>query len=352
MKINTFIKNVLQTNETYFIAEIGSNFDGNYDRAIKLIDLAVKAGADAVKFQHYTASSIVSDNGFKSLSAMSHQKKWSRSVYDTYDDASLNKDWTKGLYDYSTSQGIDFLTSPYSIELIDFVDEYIPAYKIGSGDISWIDAIHTICKKGKPVMLATGASSMEDVVRAVEIINSYSLPLILMQCNTNYSGSIDEIEFANLNVLKKYKELYPNAILGLSDHTPGNLTVLGSYALGCRVFEKHFTDDKSRIGPDHSFAMDFDDFSQMVAQTKLLSKALGDGEKKIEENEKDTYIVQRRSIHAKIDIKKGKVISEEDLDILRPCPRGSFHPFEKDQIIGKTAKINIKKGETLFRENF
>ena len=126
----------------YFIAEIGSNFDNDLQRAKDLIYMAKEAGADAAKFQHYTADSLVSDNGFKKISnTNSHQSKWSKSVFETYNDASINKDWTELLKETCEEVGIAFFTSPYSIELVDLVDQYVPAYKIGSGDITWFEGL-------------------------------------------------------------------------------------------------------------------------------------------------------------------------------------------------------------------
>ena len=172
-------------NPVYFIAEIGSNFDNDIVRAKELIHMAKESGADAAKFQHYAANSLVSDSGFKKLSNnKSHQSSWKKSVYETYESASLNRDWTGILQETCESVGLSFLTSPYSFELVDFVDSYVPAYKIGSGDITWIEIIRHMASKGKPIILATGASSFADVCRAVDAILPITSDIILLQCNT------------------------------------------------------------------------------------------------------------------------------------------------------------------------
>ena len=147
------------------------------------------------------------------------------------------------------------MTTPYDYAAVDGVDCYVPAYKIGSGDITWTQFIEYVAKKAKPVLLATGAANIEDVIRAVECVIGNNKDIVLMQCNTNYTGSFDNLKYVNLNVLKFYANLYPGMVLGLSDHTPGHTTVLGAIALGARVIEKHFTDDNDRIGPDHAFSM-------------------------------------------------------------------------------------------------
>ena len=242
---------------TYFIADIAANHDGNLNKAKELIHLCAEAGANAAKFQHFTADTIVSDFGFQSMGGQfSHQKNWKKSVFEVYKDASLNRDWTPVLKQTCEEVGIDFFTSPYSIELVDYVDEFIPAFKIGSGDITWHEIVSHIAKKNKPVILATGASNINEVTEAINVIKKENKQIVIMQCNTNYTGADKNYSYINLNVLKTYKKNFPECILGLSDHTPGHTTVLGSIALGARVIEKHFTDDTNKDGPDHKFSMD------------------------------------------------------------------------------------------------
>jgi len=156
---------------TYFIADIAANHDGDIERAKELIYLCAEAGADAAKFQHFNAKTIVSDHGFKSLGGqLSHQSKWKKSVFDVYKDASLNPDWTPILKQTCDDAGITFLTSPYSFELIDKVDDFLSAYKIGSGDITWLGIVDYIASKNKPVILATGASTQNEVNLAVSTL--------------------------------------------------------------------------------------------------------------------------------------------------------------------------------------
>ena len=159
---------------TYFIAEIGSNFDGDLNRAIKLIKLAKDAGADAAKFQHYTAKSLVSDVGFSNLNLDSHQKDWDGSVYETYAKASLNVDWTLRLYEECKKQNIDFMTSPYSMELLEKTINYIPAIKIGSGDITYHQIIKQMASKRKPLLIATGATELSEVKMAYECVKGFA----------------------------------------------------------------------------------------------------------------------------------------------------------------------------------
>jgi N-acetylneuraminate synthase len=333
---------------TYFIADIAANHDGDLSRAIDLIHLAAESGADAAKFQHFAAETIVSDYGFKALGNQhSHQAKWKKSVFKVYQDASLNPDWTPILSEECKKAGIIFFTSPYSFALVDVVDPYVPAYKIGSGDITWIEIIQYMAKKDKPVLLATGASTMDEVCLAVDAILEINRNLVLMQCNTNYTASLDNFRYIQLNVLKTYNAIFPDLILGLSDHTPGHTTILGAVALGARVIEKHFTDDTKRDGPDHGFSMDPKTWKEMVQRTRELEAALGSGVKRIEENEAQTVILQRRAIRARERIKKGSMLTKELLVPLRPCPVDALPPYRLPEIIGKKVVRTIEPGEHL-----
>lgn len=330
----------------YFIADIAANHDGDLSRAKDLIYLAAENGADAAKFQHFKAETIVSDRGFKTLSAerMSHQSSWKKSVFSVYQDASLNENWTAELKETCDKAGIEFMTSPYAFDLADAVDPYLRAYKIGSGDITWPEMLEYIAKKGKPVILAAGASTLDEVKTAVSAIVKHNKSLALMQCNTNYTASAENFKYLNLNVLKTFADEFPGIPLGLSDHTHGCASVLGAVTLGARIIEKHFTDDNGRTGPDHKFAMNPKTWREMIERCRELEAALGDGVKRVEVNEKDTVVVQRRAVRAAADIPAGKIISREDLSCLRPCPEDAFPPYKIGEIIGQKAKSAIPFG--------
>lgn len=337
---------------TYFIADIASNHDGDLERAKYLIWLAKEAGADAVKFQHFLAERIVSDYGFKHLGGqMGHQSTWKKSVFDVYKEYECHRDWNQALAETAAEVGIDFMTTPYDIEAVEQIDSYVPAYKIGSGDITWVDFIAYVAKKQKPIFLATGASALEDVERAVNAVLRYNPDMVLMQCNTNYTGSMENFKYVNLNVLNQYKQKYPNMLVGLSDHTPGNVTVLGAIALGARVIEKHFTSDNNRIGPDHAFSMNPKSWKEMIDTARELEYALGDGNKKVEENEKDTVVVQQRCLRLTHDVQAGHKLQAKDLEALRPAPTNAYKPYQKLDIIGKCVINNMRKGQELYTDD-
>jgi sialic acid synthase SpsE len=337
---------------TYFVADIAANHDGNLERAKNLIRLAKEAGADAAKFQHFKASKIVSDFGFKNLgSQLGHQAKWKKSVYEIYEQYECDRNWNEELAKTAKDVGIDFMTTPYDLEAICLLDPYIPAYKIGSGDITWTEIIKIIARQNKPVFLATGAANMQDVERAVESILSYNPQIVLMQCNTNYTGSLENFKYINLRVLQTYAVRYPNMILGLSDHTPGHATVLGAIALGARVVEKHFTDDNQREGPDHPFSMTPQAWREMVLRSRELEASLGTGIKQIEANEVETVVLQRRCLRLTREMQAGEQIQASDLESLRPSPKGALLPYQSDRALGETLAIAKKAGDALYPED-
>ncbi len=333
---------------TYFVADIAANHDGSLERAIELIRLAAQAGANAAKFQNFRGPEIVSDYGFAHMDGqVSHQAKWKKSVTEVYNDASIPFEWTPFLKEACDRQGIDFFSAPYDFEAIDMLEDYVPAYKIGSGDITWIEACLRIAKKGKPVLLATGASPIGDVQRAVDAILPINPQLVLMQCNTNYTAADGNFDNIDLRVLKTYHKMWPELILGLSDHTHGHATTLGAVALGARVVEKHFTDDNHREGPDHTFAMNPESWADMVQNTRQLERALGSGNKVVTENEQETVVVQRRCLRAARDIKAGEVIERDMVSVLRPATPGAIMPYDLDKVLGMKVRQDLKQGQDL-----
>lgn len=333
---------------SYFIADIAANHDGDLERAKDLIRRAKDAGADAVKFQHFLAEKIVSDLGFRRLGGqMAHQAAWKKSVFEVYRQYSLNRDWDSTLVETARAAGIDWMTTPYDREAADAVADLLPAFKIGSGDVTWTESIEHIASKGKPVLLATGASALAEVERAVAAVLKHNPQLCLLQCNTNYTGSLENLRYVNLRVLQSYAVHWPGLPLGLSDHTPGHATVLGAIAFGARIVEKHFTDDSSRTGPDHGFSMTPATWREMVTRARELEAALGDGIKRIEENERDAAVVQRRCLRLARDLGAGAVITHDDLVALRPAPIGSFAPWEIDSVVGKRLKHARENGAEL-----
>jgi N-acetylneuraminate synthase len=333
---------------TYFIADIAANHDGSLERALQLIELAAASGANAAKFQNFRAETIVSKRGFEELGQkLSHQATWSRSVFDVYKEAELPIYWTEPIIEKCNELGIDYFTAPYDLDYVDFFGPKVPFFKVGSGDITWLKSIEAMCKWNIPIFLATGASDMEEVKRAVSLLEDAKVQYVLMQCNTNYENTKENFQYINLEVLKSYRSTFNDAILGLSDHTPGHVTVLGAVALGARVIEKHFTDDNRRPGPDHAFSLNPAAWSEMVTSVRQLESALGDGNKRVEDNERAAQIVQRRAIRTAKKLESGHVLQETDLVSLRPCPLDGIAPSEIEKVVGKVLKVALDQDSLL-----
>ena len=337
-----------ETSPTYFIADISANHDGDLERAKALIRLCAEAGANAAKFQNFRAAKIVSERGFALIpDNTSHQAKWKKSVMQVYAEASLPWEWTEHLKKECDAAGIDYFSTPYDLEAVDMLDPYVPAFKIGSGDITWPEMLLKVASRNKPVFLATGASTMTEVQDAVDIIRRINANIGLMQCNTNYTGSLENFKHVHLNVLKTYSVIFPDLVLGLSDHTPGHSAVLGAVALGARLVEKHFTDNTARVGPDHLFSMTPATWREMVERTRELELALGQPAKCVACNEQATVVVQRRCIRASRDLPAGTVLTREMLDVLRPAPRNGIFPYDMEKMLGRTLLVALQRGAAL-----
>lgn len=336
------------THPTYFIAEIGANFDGSIEKAKHLIDAAKKAGADCAKFQTFSTPRIVSEGGFSHMQLKGVHGSWGRTVSEVFKDAEFPVAWHKEIADYCKVVGIDFSTSPYFKEAVDLcVDLDVPFIKIGSGDITWLEMLDYIARKGKPVMLATGDATMSEIDEAVRTIEvTGNKDLVLMQCITNYPS---KIESANVNVLKTYQSAF-DVLTGYSDHAPGHVVALASVVIGGRVIEKHFTLNKTDKGPDHPHSMEPQEFRFMVDSIREVERAMGSTRKEVVAEEGEMVYVQRRCLYAKQDLKKGHIMTSEDIDILRPAL--GIPPKFKPMIIGKECKEDIVKGQPLFWNNF
>jgi sialic acid synthase SpsE len=341
-------RTVSAADPAYFIADIAANHDGDLERAKALIWAAKEAGADCAKFQHFLAGKIVSSTGFDELgSQMAHQSSWKRSVVEVYDHYHTRRDWTGALVETAKAAGIDYMTTPYDVGALDSQIDHIPAVKIGSGDITFHELVARCAEKGKPILLATGAATMTEVEDAVELILARNRQLVLMQCNTNYSGSEENFASVNLRVLQAFALHWPGMVLGFSDHTPGHSAVLGAVALGARVVEKHFTDDNAREGPDHAFALNPRTWREMVDATRQLEAALGDGVKRVEANERDTVVVQRRALRVRADLPAGHSLTADDIEALRPCPPDAVDPRHQGALVGRVLSAAKAAGDAI-----
>ena len=332
---------------TYIIAEIGANFDGSIEKAKALCLAAKESGADCAKFQSFKSEKIVSRRGFEMMDLKGVHGTWGRSVSDVFKDAEFPREWHHEIKEYCDSIDIHFSTSPYDFEAVELCMELdVPFIKIGSGEITWLEMIEKIAKTQKPIFLATGDATLSEIDDAIRVIESTgNKKLVLMQCITNYPSMI---ESANINVLQTYKNAF-DCLVGYSDHSPGDVVILGATALGSCVIEKHFTLNKNDKGPDHPHSMDVNEFKSMVDRIRKLEVAMGSTRKFVVEEESETVIVQRRGLYAKRDVKEGQVLTSDDIVELRPAL--GILPKYKSVVIGKTVKKEISEGEPIFWEN-
>lgn len=338
----------------YIISEVGSNFDGDLKRLKRLAKISKEIGADCFKIQNFLAEKIVSDEGFKNFK-VAHQSKWNDSVFNIYKKAEFPRKWIADIATYCKQIGIDFSSAPYDYEAVDLLKKFnLPFIKIGSGEIDNLEFLRYVAKLKKPIFIACGSSTVDEIGNAVKAIRSAgNNNVVLMQCVTNYPSPITD---ANIKAMVMLGNKF-NVPVGYSDHTTSpngggddplaGLTVpIGAVALGAIVVEKHFTDDTKRAGPDHPFAMDIAAFSQMVKGIRAMEKALGDGVKKIMPSEKQTVVIQRRGVYSLKDIKKGSVVKKVDIELLRPAVGVIAGDVRK--LIGLRAKHGIKAGQPIY----
>jgi N-acetylneuraminate synthase len=326
---------------SFIIAEAGVNHNGRLDLAEKLVDVAVKSKADAVKFQTFKAEDLTTK---KADSASYAEKNIGRKTkqIDLIKKIELEYEDFKKLKKYCDKKKIIFLSTPHSFDAIDFLEKLIPAYKIGSGDITNIPTLRHVAKKGKPIILGTGMSTIQEIKQAVKTIKKEgNNQIIALHCTTNYPCPIEDVNLNAMITMKK--EL--DCLIGYSDHTLGTIVPIAATTLGACVLEKHFTIDRKLPGPDHKASLEPDELKNMVEQIREVEKALGSYDKKPTEREKKIMKLVRKSIVAKKDIKKGTTIKKDMLIIKRPGT--GLKPNEIDKIIGMKTKRDIKKDEVL-----
>jgi sialic acid synthase SpsE len=333
-----------QGTPSYFIAEIGANFDNSLSKAKELCHAAKEAGAECAKFQSFISEKIVSPGGFASMKLKGVHGSWGKPVNEVFKAAEFPRDWHFEVKEYCDKLGIHFSTSPYDFEAVDLCEKLdLPFIKIGSGEITWLNMLTYIAKKGKPVILATGDATLSEIDEAIRTIEATgNNNVILLQCITNYPSMI---ESANIRVLETYKNAF-DILTGYSDHSPGDVVILGATALGGCVVEKHFTLDKKAQGPDHPHSMDVQEFKTMVDRVRQLEIALGSTRKFVVEEEEETVYVQRRGLYANKAIRKGDKIKAEDIVVLRPAL--GILPKYENVVVGKVAQVDIPADSPIY----
>lgn len=327
----------------FIIAEAGVNHNGNIEIAKRLIDVANKAGADAIKFQSFKAEKVASGIASKA----DYQKQntdANQSQLEMIKGLELSVEDHYLLQSYTKQQGILFLSTPFDKESTDLLEDMaIPAFKISSGEITNWSFLDYVASKNKPMILSTGMSFLSEVDEAVRVIHQAGCNnLILLHCVSNYPAAVAN---TNLRAMETLATAFKVPV-GYSDHTPGIEVALAAVALGACVIEKHFTLDKNLPGPDHKASLDPDELQALVTGIRTVEQALGNGIKEPVSSESESRIIGRRSIATASNIPKGTVITSELLTSLRPAT--GISPTDIDRIVGKKSKQNIASGQLIF----
>lgn len=322
----------------FIIAEAGVNHNGDVNLAKKLIDVAKEAGADAVKFQTFKAEEVVT----KTAEKAAYQKiatGTEESQFDMIKKLELSPEGFRELSGYAKEKGILFLSTPAAKESVDFLDEIgVPAFKVGSGDVTNLPLLRYISQKQKPVILSTGMSTLDEIEEALKIIQHEGVEeIILLHCVSSYPVKVED---TNLRAMETLRDAFKLPI-GLSDHSMGITIPIAAVALGACVIEKHFTLDKSLPGPDHRASLEPDELKHMIRAIRDVEKAMGSGIKIPTAKEEENKKVVRRSLVARVDIPKGAIITEEMLDFKRPGLGIEAKHIER--VVGAKAKAGFRK---------
>lgn len=331
--------------KTFIIAELSANHNGSLDLAVKTIEAAARAGADAVKLQTYRADTITLNSDDENFIIKGGSLWGGLTYYQLYDKAYTPWQWHKTLKETADRLGLILFSSPFDKTAVDFLEDLnVPAYKIASFEINDLPLIEYAAKKNKPVIISTGVADFNEIEDAVNVCrNAGNNDIILLKCTSSYPAPIEE---ANLLMIKKMSEDF-NCITGLSDHTLSNITAVTSVALGAKIIEKHFILDKSINSPDSAFSLDEKEFKQLVDDIRTVEKALGKIDYKISQaGQKNRHFM--RSLYVIKDIKKGDIFTSENIGSYRP--NLGISPKYYNEILGRKAVKDIKANTPLKKE--
>jgi pseudaminic acid synthase len=331
----------------YIIAEIGSNHNRELETAKKLIGVAKNSGCNAVKFQSYTADGIYSVFTPR-ISEMEGRSKPGETPYELIKRIQMPVEWHPLLKEFCDKIGITFCSTPFDESMVDILESiHVPFYKVASYEITHYPMLTKIAMTGKPVILSTGNSGLEDIERAVNVLEkSGCKDYALLHCVSQYPARYEDINLRCLNTLRTAFD----CVVGFSDHTGDFLSSALAISFGASIIEKHVTLDKSYFGPDHPFALEPCELKQFVKTLRDAELILGSPVKRTRKSEEENHMIGRRSIIAASDIKKGEVITADKLVIKRPG--FGLHPIYLDLIIGKKAKVDIPKDKWITWECF
>ena len=330
----------------FIVAEAGVNHNGSLEMAKRLIDEAVKAGVDAIKFQTFKAEKLVSSHAPKAA----YQLKTTdpdESQLEMLKRLELSFDAFREVRSYCQKKGILFFSTPFDEESVDFLDELgVPLFKIGSGEITNFPFLEYAARKGKPIILSTGMSHLEEVEQAVRIIRSSGCDqLVLLHCVSNYPADPAEVNLRAIKTMIKSFQLP----VGYSDHTAGVNIAIAAIALGACMIEKHITIDRTLPGPDHRASLEPIEFKTMITNIRTVELAMGNGRKAPTASELENRKIISRSVAAAFDIPQGTVLISNMLQALRPAT--GISPILITTIVGRRVKRSLKSGQLVHWED-
>jgi len=333
MKIGNFD---LEKNGTFIIAELSANHGGKIEIAKETIKAAKEIGANAIKLQTYTAETLTLDSDKDDFIIKGGTLWDDKKLYDLYKEAYLPWEWHQELFDYAREIGIDIFSSPFDKTAVDFLEQFNPsAYKIASFEITDYELIRYTASKMRPMIISTGIATIDEIQDAVDICRSVGNDnIILLKCTSSYPAPLEE---ANLKTIPNLAQTF-GVISGFSDHTLGSTAPIVAVTLGAKVIEKHFILDKSIRGADADFSMDRDEFSSMIQAIRDTEKLLGSVDYSMTDKKKKSRQFSR-SLYVSKDIKKGNILTQENIKSIRPGY--GMHPKYLNDILGKKVNKDI-----------
>lgn len=330
-------------NKVIIIAEAGVNHNGDFENAKKLILAAANAGADYVKFQTFKADKLVSKEAQKAQYQKANLKEDGDTQYDMLKKLEMSEAWHYELIKYAKECSIKFLSTGFDEDSIDFLDSLnIDLFKVPSGEITNKPYLEHIAKKGKPIVISTGMSNLQEIKDAVEVLQNHQIAknnITILHCNTEYPTPMQDVNLLAMNMIQNELGLQ----VGYSDHTLGIEVPIAAVALGAVLIEKHFTLDRNMVGPDHLASLTPEELKQMVTSIRNIELAIsGNGIKEPSLSEQKNLLIARKSVHTNKIIKKGQTIKKDDLIMIRPGD--GISPMLIESVIGSLANKNLPQG--------
>ena len=332
-------------NQTFIIAEAGVNHNGSLERALAMVDAAVAAGADAIKFQTFKAGQMITAKAPKA----EYQKDSGgakESQLDMVRKLELDEGAHREIISHCRTKGIEFISSPFDMSSVDLLDKLgLSTIKIPSGEITHLPYLRKIGALNRRIFLSTGMADLGEIEDALDILmdqGTLAENITLLHCTTGYPTPFQDV---NLNAMQTMHSAFPHVGIGFSDHTPGIEIALGAVALGARVIEKHFTLDKTLEGPDHKASLDPGELLALVTGVRHMEAALGSAVKKPTPTDLANRPIVRKSLVAACAIAKGEIFTPENITAKRPGT--GISPMRWDEVLGKTSARNYEKDEPI-----